>query len=461
MWFSLGYPGSGVKGVAGHPDQVGGGSGIRAGDPRWLTGRPRGTLVRRTKPTHEGPRRESVHAQAGSGAAEGGPGDRRCLRRPRTPLRPRALAGAHPVPSHPDADPRKPDPDLPAALDPDALGADHRPVRRHGDGLSQLAGVRRPRSGWSRSRKVATFDRADGCEAGRTTMARRAWRGGGARAMLATLATVGLLVAVLLGLVWSQQRRLIYYPSPSQVPAAAAVLPGVQEVVFDTEDGIRLGGWFLPARGAGRRPAVLVCNGNAGNRALRAPLAAALSRAGLSVLLFDYRGYGGNPGRPSEDGLAADARAAQAWLAARPEVDPGRIAYLGESLGTAVALRLAVERPPAALVLRSPFTSLADVGRLHYPWLPVKLLLTDRYASAARVAQLTAPVLVIAGERDGIVPATLSRRLYDAATVPKRFVLVPGADHNDAALLDGRQAVGEILGFLERTAVLGASGPGG
>ncbi len=279
--------------------------------------------------------------------------------------------------------------------------------------------------------------------------------------MLATLATVGLLVAVLLGLVWSQQRRLIYYPSPSQVPAAAAVLPGVQEVVFDTEDGIRLGGWFLPARGAGRRPAVLVCNGNAGNRALRAPLAAALSRAGLSVLLFDYRGYGGNPGRPSEDGLAADARAAQAWLAARPEVDPGRIAYLGESLGTAVALRLAVERPPAALVLRSPFTSLADVGRLHYPWLPVKLLLTDRYASAARVAQLTAPVLVIAGERDGIVPATLSRRLYDAATVPKRFLLVPGADHNDAALLDGRQTVGEILGFLERTAVLGASGPGG
>ena len=279
--------------------------------------------------------------------------------------------------------------------------------------------------------------------------------------MLATLATVGLLVAVLLGLVWSQQRRLIYYPSPSQVPAAAAVLPGVQEVVFDTEDGIRLGGWFLPARGAGRRPAVLVCNGNAGNRALRAPLAAALSRAGLSVLLFDYRGYGGNPGRPSEDGLAADARAAQAWLAARPEVDPGRIAYLGESLGTAVALRLAVERPPAALVLRSPFTSLADVGRLHYPWLPVKLLLTDRYASAARVAQLTAPVLVIAGERDGIVRATLSRRLYDAATVPKRFLLVPGADHNDAALLDGRQTVGEILGFLERTAVLGASGPGG
>jgi uncharacterized protein len=273
--------------------------------------------------------------------------------------------------------------------------------------------------------------------------------------MLAGLVTVAVLVAVLLGLVWSQQRRLIYYPWPGRVPAAASALPGGQEVVLETEDGIRLGAWFVPAPGsAPRGPAVLVCNGNAGNRALRAPLAAALARAGLSVLLFDYRGFGGNAGRPSEDGLAADARAAQAWLAGRPEIDPSRIAYFGESLGAAVALRLAVERPPAALVLRSPFTSLTDVGRLHYPWLPVRLLLADRYPSADRVAGLTVPVLVVAGEHDRIVPAALSRRLYDAAPEPKRFLLVPGADHNDSALLDGRQLVGEIARFLEGTAVL-------
>jgi fermentation-respiration switch protein FrsA (DUF1100 family) len=273
--------------------------------------------------------------------------------------------------------------------------------------------------------------------------------------MLAALVIVAVLVAVLLGLVWSQQRRLIYYPWPGRVPAAASVLPGGQEVVLETEDGIRLGAWFVPAPGSTPRgPAVLVCNGNAGSRALRAPLAAALARAGLSVLLFDYRGFGGNPGRPSEEGLAADARAARAWLAARPEVDPSRIAYFGESLGAAVALRLAVERPPAALVLRSPFTSLTDVGRLHYPWLPVRLLLADRYPSAERVADLTVPLLVVAGEHDRIVPAALSRRLYDAAAEPKRFVLVPGADHNDTALLDGRQLVGEIARFLEGTAVL-------
>jgi fermentation-respiration switch protein FrsA (DUF1100 family) len=166
----------------------------------------------------------------------------------------------------------------------------------------------------------------------------------------------------------------------------------------------------------------------------------------MSVLLFDYRGYGGNPGRPTEDGLAADARAAQDWLAARDDV--GHIAYFGESLGAAVALRLAIERPPEGLVLRSPFTSLSDVGRLHYPWLPVGRLLMDRYPSIDRVGQLRVPVLIIAGERDTIVPAVLSRELFDAAPEPKRLLLVPGADHTDAVLLVGDEVVAEIVRFL-------------
>src|ERR1700682_4313648 len=116
--------------------------------------------------------------------------------------------------------------------------------------------------------------------------------------------------------VWGLQRRLIYFPSPGPVPPATAVSPTGRDVVLETDDGIRLGAWYFPGRGG----AVLVCNGNAGDRSMRAQLAAGLSRMGLSVLLFDYRGYGSNPGSPSEDGLAADARAAQAWLAARPEV---------------------------------------------------------------------------------------------------------------------------------------------
>jgi uncharacterized protein len=287
------------------------------------------------------------------------------------------------------------------------------------------------------------------------------------RVVVMLLVVVAVLLAAV-GLLWSQQRRLIYLPAPRAVPPAAAVLPGAEEVSFPTEDGLRLAGWFVPAAadGAGlrepgrpgrhqpRSPAVLVCNGNGGNRSLRAPLAAALARAGLAVLLFDYRGYAANPGRPTEPGLAADARAALAYLAARPEVDPARLVYFGESLGAAVALRLAVERPPAALVLRSPFASLAEVGRLHYPWLPVSLLLADRYDSIGRVGRLAAPLLVVAGERDRIIPAAHSRRLLDAAPAPKRFVLLPGADHNDLDLLAGPRLLAELLAFLREVPAL-------
>lgn len=268
------------------------------------------------------------------------------------------------------------------------------------------------------------------------------------------LLVVVAVLAASLGLLWAFQRRLIYLPSPGPVPPAATVLPRAEDVAFPTADGLRLNGWFIPPVDNPKRPspnpgpAVLVCNGNGGDRSMRAGLAAELARMGLAVLLFDYRGYGGNPGSPTEEGLADDARAALEYLAGRPEVDPGRVVYLGESLGAAVALRLAVERPPAALVLRSPFASLAEVGRRHYPVLPVSLLLRDRYDSAALAGRLTAPLLVVAGSRDQIVPVSHSRRLFAAAPEPKRLVVLDGADHNDHDLHAGPRLVGELRAFL-------------
>lgn len=257
----------------------------------------------------------------------------------------------------------------------------------------------------------------------------------------------------LLGLLWSQQRRLIYFPSTDPVPPASAVLPGARDVVIPTADGLDLGAWFLPGDPG---PAVLVLSGNGGDRTMRAPLAAALHDMGMSVLLLDYRGYGGNPGRPTEEGLAVDAHSALDWLAVQAGVDSERIAYWGESLGGAVAVGLAVERPPAALVLRSPFTSLADVAAVHYPWLPVRRLLLDRYPSIDRIGALTAPVLVIAGESDDIVPASQSRRLFDAAPQPKDYVVIDGAGHNDPVLLDGPAMLAPVERFLQRTPVLAA-----
>jgi fermentation-respiration switch protein FrsA (DUF1100 family) len=262
------------------------------------------------------------------------------------------------------------------------------------------------------------------------------------------VAIVTLVASGLLALAWSQQRRLLYFPSPGPVPPAAELLPNGRDVTFETDDGIRLGASYFPIADSG--VAVLMCHGNAGDRADRVELAAALNEVGLSVLLFDYRGFGGNPGRPTEDGLAADARAAQAWLAAQPDVD--RIVYFGESLGAAVAVGLAVERPPAALILRSPFTSLADVAGFLYPWLP-RWLLIESYPSLDRIGDIHVPVMVIAGDRDSTVPASMSRRLHGAANDPKKFVLVLGAGHNDRQLLDGRQMIGDIQGFLSSTGV--------
>ncbi len=257
----------------------------------------------------------------------------------------------------------------------------------------------------------------------------------------------GLALIVLLA--WVFQRRMIYLPLTWSVPAVETALPGGKEAVLRTADGLELGGWFLPAAGASARRAVIVFNGNAGDRSYRAPLAQALARAGFSVLLFDYRGYGGNPGRPSEAGLREDARAARRWLEGREEVDPAGILYLGESLGCGAALGLATERPPFALVLRSPFPSLTEVGRIHYPFLPVRLLLRDRFECLDLARRLACPLLVVAGERDRIVPASLSRRLYEAAPEPKRFVLVPGADHNDEVLVDGERVAAETVRFVE------------
>jgi len=271
---------------------------------------------------------------------------------------------------------------------------------------------------------------------------------GHASVLLRVLTAVVVVAVALLVLAWALQRRLIYLPAPGAVPSAGAVLPGSEEVAFDTEDGLRLRGWFVPGGTGAAGATVLVFNGNAGNRSARAPLAAALARAGTSVLLFDYRGYGGNPGHPSETGLAADARAAREYLLSRSDVRPESIIYFGESLGAAVAIGLAAEHPPAALVLRSPFTSLADVGQLHYPYLPVRALLKDRYDSAGRIRAVRCPLLVLAGGADGIVPAGQSRRLHALAADPKRYVEIPNAGHNDWDLLAGDRLVREILAVV-------------
>lgn len=268
---------------------------------------------------------------------------------------------------------------------------------------------------------------------------------------LAALIVVGALA--FLFLIWFGQRSLLYFPRPGPVARPIEVLPSAQDAELLTEDGLRLGAWFIPPARAASGLTVLVCNGNAGDRSHRAGLARALATAGHAVLLFDYRGYGGNPGSPTEQGLRADARAAVKYLASRSDVDPARIVYFGESLGAAVAAQLASERQPLALVLRSPFPSLREVGHVHYPYLPITdALLWDRYRTSDALAEMSAPVLVVAGDRDEVVPTRLSRQVHDALRGPKRFALIAGADHNDPELAEGPLLVGHVGRFLEEVA---------
>jgi hypothetical protein len=261
----------------------------------------------------------------------------------------------------------------------------------------------------------------------------------------------GLMIAIgVLALFWALQRRLMYFPVGDPAAPASIGLRNVETVRFTTADGLELHGWFAPSP---RSPAwftVLVFNGNAGNRADRAPLAAALRARGLAVLLFDYRGFGENRGTPTQAGLMADGRAALAHLLERADVDDTRLVLFGESLGTAIAVQIASERSPAALILRSPFVSMIEVGRFHYPFLPVRWLLRDRFASIDRIRSLRCPLLVVAGEEDRIVPISQSRRLYDAAPSPKTLEVLPGADHNDFELLAGNGMIQAVVRFLQQ-----------
>ena len=267
---------------------------------------------------------------------------------------------------------------------------------------------------------------------------------------LKAVAVVALGLLLLTAFMYVTQRGSLYYPWTG---AVADPPPRVEPIELLTDDGLRIGAWFVPSAVAVTEPgpAVLVCNGNAGYRAHRLPLAEALAQRGYHVLLFDYRGYAGNPGSPTEDGLRADARAAARALADRPEVDPERVAYFGESLGASVCGGLATERPPAALILRSPFPSVVAIGRHHYPYLPiVEPLVWDNYPLERQLPEsVRVPLRVVVGSRDEIVPPELSRRVYEAAVEPKRFVEVAAAHHNDESLLVGEELLTEVSAFLD------------
>jgi fermentation-respiration switch protein FrsA (DUF1100 family) len=267
--------------------------------------------------------------------------------------------------------------------------------------------------------------------------------------VLVPAAVVAGALGLLLVAVWGLQRRMIYFPG-GPPPPASSVLPDACDVELRTADGLTLGAWFVPACEPALDVTVLVANGNAGHRGDRADLARGLTAAGMSVLLFDYRGYGGNRGRPTEQGLAEDARAARAYLVEDLGVSPQRLLYLGESLGAAVVTELAAEHPAGGLLLRSPFASLAAATGAAYPFLPAGLLLRDRYPVGDLMRWVHTPTSVILGDADEIVPPRQSRAVFEAAPHGVELVAVPGARHNDAALIGGPALIAAAVELARR-----------
>ncbi|MFQ5467532.1 MAG: alpha/beta hydrolase [Kiloniellaceae bacterium] len=265
------------------------------------------------------------------------------------------------------------------------------------------------------------------------------------------IATGLVAYLALTGAVFVVQRALLY-PAGKEPPRIAdAGVPGMRQVEVETHDGLSLVHWYRPPA-SDDAPVVVAFHGNAGHLGDRVPKLRPLLEAGFGVLFVGYRGYGGNPGRPNEADMSADARGLLDWLAGQGIV-PARTVLYGESLGTGLAVKMAAERPVAAVILESPYTSIASLAQMHYWYLPAQWLVLDKWESIDRIGAIGAPLLVLHGGRDTTVPLRYGQRLFEAAPEPKEMVVIERAGHVD--LFDYPEVVERVLDFARTNAASG------
>lgn len=238
------------------------------------------------------------------------------------------------------------------------------------------------------------------------------------------------------------QRRLIYFPAQQKPELHDYDASDMTLVSLQTKDNLVLTSWYKPA--TNNQPTLLFLHGNAGHIGYRMPLVRQFINVGFGVFLLEYRGYGGNKGSPTEQGLYEDGRTALRYLD-QQGVKPKHIALYGESLGTGVATKLAVEYPVCVLILQSPFTSLVSLSRYHYPWIIIKPW--DQFNSLDRMKQIHTPLLVMHGKLDQIVPFDQGLTLFNQANEPKKMLAFDGKDHNDLGSVSGFSE--EIIHFVQ------------
>ncbi len=243
------------------------------------------------------------------------------------------------------------------------------------------------------------------------------------------------------------ERQLIFHPMPHPKGNWQPPVTAIEDAWFTGKDGTRIHGWFIDHPSP--RAVVLFTHGNAGNITLHANRLRVLNEQfGLSVLVFDYRGYGKSEGSPSEQNILSDARAARRWLAKRTGISERDVVLMGRSLGGAVAVDLAAKDGARGLILESTFTSLPDVGAYHYPWLPVRSLMHHQLNSLGKIKLYRGPLLISHGDADEVVPFEQGKRLYDAAPGQKEFVRMAGGTHNSPQSDDYLRALERFISEL-------------
>ena len=263
----------------------------------------------------------------------------------------------------------------------------------------------------------------------------------------------GLLYSVLVAAVFLMQRDFMYFPDQSRPDPSASVAPEMKVVSYKTFDGVELSSWYYPPRNE-TFPVVMHFHGNAGNIGSRASKAKILIDKGYGVLLAEYRGYGGNSGTPDEPNLMFDGKAAVDFLASQG-VSTSRVVAYGESLGSGIAISLAMDaafdgKHFKAVVLEAPFSSAVDAGRAHYPFFPVGILMKDKFESTTRISAIRAPLLIVHGDKDEIIPISLGKKLFSAALEPKEAKWISGGGHNNLYEFGAGDAV---LEFLQRVSL--------
>lgn len=258
----------------------------------------------------------------------------------------------------------------------------------------------------------------------------------------------GLVAAYLLIVfaAYMLQRRLIYYPDPQRVLPAQAGFVGVEERLLTMPDGVRVVAWHAKAKPG--NPTLLYFHGNAGSVAGRIHRIRAYTNEGWGVYMLSYRGYGGSGGSPSEKDNIADARIAYGALL-QEGVQPSDLILYGESLGSGVAARLATERKAAGLVLEAPYTSIVEIARSAYPWLPADWFMVDRYETDKVIAQVHMPVLILHGRKDRIIPFAMGEALLARANAPKEMVVFPDGGHGNL-YASGNDAQRRVMEWFAR-----------